>query len=426
MTIHITGLKLEQLLLSETRWELISNGFPLPYLHPTMKKNILSFLLFSIISSNLYAQGVTISAKVMDAETHETLPSASIYIDAENSTIANIDGEFSIEASSTDMLTVSYVGYQSAHIKVENVGTVIELSPYAVELSEVKVLPLKKILEKLRSNIEEELSLHKRQESNFFYRQTTTNDGECCEYIEAFFNGYSEIALRSVSLITGRYGALRNTEEKKYSRLGNYYDTSCISPYARKKQEKNILIPLMPDYEKLYDVDYDILKDKTSEGSIYRITFTPRPNVKKAIVKGTIYVDASSYKILKYEGDIVNQRVIYDNKNKDGNSLQISFSVTYTHHRDFTEVQSVSVKGSYSDKYIGTAVTLRSTMFNVGKKYFKGKKKLESQDNLRQKISSVDYEPYFWKNNVIVKRTPMEERVVEMFDKENIFSNIKE
>lgn len=391
-----------------------------------MKKNILFFLLFCIISSNLYAQGVTVSAKVIDAETHEVLPSASIYIDAENSTIANIDGEFSIEASPTDMLTISYVGYNPIRIKAEDIESVIKLIPYAVELSEVKVLPLKKILEKLRSNIEEELRLHKAQESNFFYRQTTTNDSECCEYIEAFFNGYSEIALRGVSLITGRYGALRNTEDKKYSRLGNYYDTSCISPYARKKQEKNILIPLMPDYEKLYYVDYDILKDKTSENSIYRIAFTPRPNVKKAIVKGAIFVDANAYKILKYEGDIVNQRVIYDNKNKDGNALQISFSVTYTHHRDFTEVQSVSVKGSYSDKYIGTAVTLRSTMFNVGKKYFKGKKKLESQDNLRQKISTVGYEPYFWKDNVIVKRTPMEEQVAEMFEKENIFSNIKE
>lgn len=387
-----------------------------------MKKFLfLSFLGMTFSLS--YAQNFVVSAKILDAESREALPSASIYIDTEKSTIANADGEFNIEASQTDVLTISYVGYYSVRVKAENVGMVVELTPYSIELNEVKVLPLEKILENLRSNIEKEINMYKTQESNFFYRQTTTNDGECCEYIEAFFNGYSEIALRGVSLITGRYGALRSSQEKKYPYLTNYHTYSCVSPYAPKIDKRILVYPLVPDYEKFYNVDYDVLTDNANENTIYKITFMPRPSIKNAIVKGVIYIDANSYRILKYEGEIFNNRVIFEGGKRE--PMQVSFSVNYTHHRGFTEVQSVTTSGRYLDRDKST-ITLNSTLYNVGKKYFKGKNNLGDFSNLRKKIFSIDYEPYFWKDNVIVKRTPTEEQVVKMFEKENVFSNIKE
>ena len=39
------------------------------------------------------------------------------------------------------------------------------------------------------------------------------------QYIESFFCGYSELAFRHPSMITGWYGALSNTDEKKVARL---------------------------------------------------------------------------------------------------------------------------------------------------------------------------------------------------------------
>ena len=383
-------------------------------------KRLNIFLFLVTLVTIAEAQSVVVDARIVDAGTNEVLPNATIFVNHEKSTIANADGEFVIEAEPQEMLTISYVGYKPVKIKAEHVGSVIKLSPYVVELSEVKVLPLKTILEKVVSTLKNETAIYKKQESNFYYRQTTHNNGECSEYIEAFLNGYSEVALRQPSIITGRYGALKSTDTKTYSFVRNYYVVSCISPYRSKKERKwKTILPLMADSENLYHVDYDILSDKAHDKVLYKIVFTPHTDVKKSIVRGVIYVDADTYKILKYEGDILNGKIIFY---KERLASDHSFSVTYTYQRGFMEVQSVISKGSYSVH--GVLVNINSTLVNVGRKYYKGKKKLSSDSNLRNKISSVDYDAKFWNDNTIIKRTPMEEEVVKMFEKDNVFSNM--
>lgn len=387
-------------------------------------KNLYCILfLYIALSLNINAQNIVVNAKVLDSETNEALPNATVCIDGTRNCIANIEGEFSIESSPEDELKVSYIGYKTIKIKAGKVGSTIKLTPYSIELSEVKVLPLKSILTKIVSVLKSEIPIYKEQESNFYYRQTTQNKGECCEYIETFLNGYSEVALRQPSIITGRYGELQDTENKKYSRVGNYYGGSCISPYAPQKISKKIIImPIMLDSEKMYQTNYDILCDKTSGNMLYRITFTPRTKVKAPIVKGIIYVDADTYKIQKYEGEELNNHII--DRNGERYAFTRSFSVSYTYQRGFMEVQSVTTKGKYM--HHGTPVNINSTLVNVGKKYYKGKKKLGDFANLKNKISSVNYDAKFWNDNSIIKRTPMEEKVVKMFEKENIFSNINE
>lgn len=385
-----------------------------------MKRIFFSIILYTTLLSNVNAQEIVVNSKILDAETREVLPNATISIDADKSFIANVDGEFCIETSPTDKLTVSYVGYKPVRVKAKDIGSAIELSPYAIELNEAKVLPLKSILKRVVSTIETEIKIYKKQESNFYYRQTSQNNGECCEYIESFLNGYSELALRQLSIITGRYGALGDTDEKEYSHPMNYYMLSCVSPYTRTLNKKVIIYPLIPNYEKLYKVDYEILRDKTNGSSIYKIMFTPRPEIKNAIVEGCIYVDADSYKLLKYEGDILNEHIVY--KNGSRYAANISFSVNYSHRNNFTEIQNVTVQATYSEE--GISAIINSTLVNVGKKYYNEKKKLGDFSNLKQRINSTGYDAQFWNDNTIIKRTPMEEQVVKMFEKDNVFSNI--
>lgn len=389
-----------------------------------MKRIFAFFILFIMLLADLNAQGIMVDAKIVDAETHEALPNASVSIDSDKSFIANADGEFCIKADSADVLTMSYVGYKTVRVRAEKVGSVIRLSPYAIELSDVNVLPLKSIIGKITSRLNAEFAKNKKQESNFYYRQTTQSNGECNEYIEAVLNGYSEIALRRPSIVAGRYGALKGTDEKKYSSLKNFHNHSCVSPYASYKRKKEqVRYPIMPGSEKLYQTDYDILTDKANGNVIYRISFTPNPKVKVPIVKCVIYVDADSYKILKYEGEILHNYVFVATKKKQF-PMQSSFSVTYTYNRGFMEVQSVASKMAYS--CLGISVTGKSTLVNIGKKYYNGKKKLSSHSDLLSKISSAGYDAKFWNDNTVIKRTLMEEQVVRMFEKDNVFSNMTE
>ncbi|MDE6689397.1 MAG: hypothetical protein K2J86_05895, partial [Prevotella sp.] len=80
------------------------------------------------------------------------------------------------------------------------------------------------------------------------------------------------------------------------------------------------------------------------------------------------------------------------------------------------------VQAAYSEE--GISATISSTLVNVGKKYHNGKKKLGDFSDLKQKINSTGYDTQFWNDNTIIKRTPMEEQVVKMFEKDNVFSNI--
>ncbi|WP_157607538.1 hypothetical protein [Runella limosa] len=42
-----------------------------------------------------------------------------------------------------------------------------------------------------------------------------------------------------------------------------------------------------------------------------------------------------------------------------------------------------------------------------------------------EKLEKVNYDDKFWKNNPVVKRTSLEEDIIKLFEKTEIFTNIK-
>ena len=60
-------------------------------------------------------------------------------------------------------------------------------------------------------------------------------------------------------------------------------------------------------------------------------------------------------------------------------------------------------------------------MFNTGKRYIKGKGKLDFFDDLTMKIRDKGFDRKFWDDNEVVKRTPMENEALELFEGDNNF-----
>ena len=79
-----------------------------------------SLLAFSIgFSAN--AQQARITGKVTDASTGEGMPGASVLVKGTTrGMVTDLDGNFAIEASSTDVLVFSFIGYNTVE---ETVGT---------------------------------------------------------------------------------------------------------------------------------------------------------------------------------------------------------------------------------------------------------------------------------------------------------------
>src|SRR5260221_13324151 len=107
------------------------------------------FCLLLAFSGLTYAQQITITGKVVDAETKEALPFASVFITGKTvGVVSNAQGEFDFHISAdmrNDILAVSMIGYKTFEAPVWSLlnahskPAVIELQTMAVLLDEVVV-----------------------------------------------------------------------------------------------------------------------------------------------------------------------------------------------------------------------------------------------------------------------------------------------
>ena len=102
------------------------------------KVGILFFILFAI--SQVNAQTVKVSGKIMD-ETGEPLPGASVIIKgASDGTAADFDGNYEIELSKGNILIFSFTGFMNQEMEVQESGTFnITLLPNSQTLDEIVV-----------------------------------------------------------------------------------------------------------------------------------------------------------------------------------------------------------------------------------------------------------------------------------------------
>ncbi|PVX52067.1 TonB-dependent receptor-like protein [Balneicella halophila] len=107
-------------------------------------KFLMSFALMVLVTTTLWAQS-TFTGKVVDAETGETIPGASVLQQGTtNGTSTDIDGNFSLQLSGKGRLVITFVGYADKVITFDaarstSLGTIV-LSQDALGLDEVVVI----------------------------------------------------------------------------------------------------------------------------------------------------------------------------------------------------------------------------------------------------------------------------------------------
>lgn len=103
---------------------------------------LLTLLLITMMPLNLNAQASkNVSATIVD-ETGEPMIGVNVVIKgAENKgTVTDLDGVFVLNASSSDVLMISFIGYKTEEIKVSNLKKKIRLQPDTEMLDEVVVV----------------------------------------------------------------------------------------------------------------------------------------------------------------------------------------------------------------------------------------------------------------------------------------------
>lgn len=108
-----------------------------------LKKMRMFLLLFMVTTVNFaFAQQKTITGKVTDQLTGETLPGVTIMVEGTTiGTITDFDGNFSVSASNGQVLVFSYVGYLKQSVAVGQQTVInIQLAPNVKDLGEVVVI----------------------------------------------------------------------------------------------------------------------------------------------------------------------------------------------------------------------------------------------------------------------------------------------
>jgi hypothetical protein len=251
---------------------------------------------------------LTFRGKVLDRDEKEALPYSSIFIQRKNiGTVSNNDGDFVLkipEAMKQDTIIVSCLGYRQ-HIQpiseILDKNYTISLQPTSVQLKEIKVTVIHP--EEIISKILSKISLNYSPENEImtsFYREVLKQDSKYIDVAEALMeirkSAYNNsFAQDKTKVIKGR----KSMNVKPFQFVdfkiqgGPYY----ITKLDVVKTLDTFLDPEFRDFYK-YNIDEIIEVDNRET---YVISFKPREKVDYPCYQGVLYVDMSSFALVRAE-----------------------------------------------------------------------------------------------------------------------------
>ena len=400
-------------------------------------KRLLAFTFFISLFLRAFSQ-----VKVVDAVTSEPLPAASVILFSsgkKTGLVANKEGAFSFTAS-VDSIRVSMVGYSSKTIFPKEFLNKnyfeVRLEAAPAELSEVIVKKttaldiIKKVIAAIPSFQPKE-----NFENKGFYREIIKDKENYFSVAEAVFAAqyYPAKETYKLKLIQGR-----SKEDVAYTRLFEDYHPGG-GPQSAVSKSFIVELPDFLDIKKIKYFTYKIDSLVQFDGRwLYSISFDQKPDIKQALEKGKLLIDADEFAVVKYESENspIGTPYIKDLTGSDkifAALLNIDLKRKAWKHRvDFIKMDDKWVL-SYveSERRIGykqekkkidldltinseilftDLVSPTSTQINGDEEW--------KRNNLVSNLPSV-FDPGFWGDNNIISPTEQVRGVVEAISKNN-------
>ena len=365
-----------------------------------------ALLTIVLCSTEIQAQQL-VTGRVVDSQTGEPIPFATVYVSESKGTLTNEEGRFTLETMEGDTISISFMGYKQMREKASCLPDPIPLNPISTTLKEITVISPLDILNKVSYRLNIEYDSYSRQSSNFLLRQAFVSQ-QNKEMLEAYFNAYSASNLRNIKILNGkRYRTTENTEKESMFASSNLQHLFDFAPRAYSAPFWNRTpLPLGQSFLFNYDIHVEEFQNEDGD-SIYAIEFQDKyPRDHRPIMTGTLYVN-SQYQILHFEGRLKNMAL---DTEKDfwaqANATEPRVRIAYTHRRGFTEVEYVACTLE------AAGMRCRSIAYNLGKRKIKPAhgKGVRLEGNLLDAIDRAGYDPTLWRQTLI-RRTAEEERI---------------
>ncbi|MDR2232282.1 MAG: hypothetical protein LBE56_04060 [Tannerella sp.] len=379
---------------------------------------------------------MTVSARILDAETQQPVPMVSVGAFSDNtvlgSTISNADGDFMVEADSTGYITLSHISYQTNRVNIAELGETILLQPKVIELTEIVVIPRSAIIRELTTVWEKYTKLlNKKKEKDFpvqtfYYRQLTQNNDLNTEYLGCFFTAPTSVNIKTLTLQEGRFARIK---KDSLIQMANFFAFSRIRPFSLETaKRKNAVNPfLVKDFEKYYDVRLSRIISPNSDDEVKVYQFIPyQENISENafMLSGFLYVRTKDHSIVQLEANSNNAAV---RGFPNITSQQIHFTVTYREGvESYPIVESVKCEMEIEGLYQGQTYQFKaqSILFAADYSFQSKGNKMNRMDFLLKEVAKSKYNQAFWDNNPIVKRTQIEQQVLDDFNQLGYFGNM--
>ena len=393
-----------------------------------MKTLLLAGLLLATAVWPVAAQQ-RLTGKILDAATGQPVPYASIgVLNTTAGTTSNAEGEFELRIPLPSRLVVSELGHRRDTVAVAAAAAplLVRLQPAAVALPEVTTGTYTEEL--IKQAYRELRRTNARHEyGHAFYRQVTYLAGEATEVQEMVWDAASSNAGTEGSAIAqGRFAKVKAL--LSFRNFSVY--TKMFSIFDRQADSTNIKGLFGPRVAEYFDLK---LLGVTSNGpqQLVEVGFAGKagnPNQEK----GSAVIDAQTKQVLRLRIDTPGFHVKSNNPLFKFQDEQMHIEWVFQ-SRPSGAATLEYLKVSYQStltRPLKSNVPVRASSFTY---FYDGRRTpdasvtyapAKSGEADLAAIKQTTYDPAFWQNNPVVKRTPLEEQVMKSFEQKGAFGTM--
>jgi hypothetical protein len=278
---------------------------------------LLPFFSLLLVLGSVNAQTpISLSGKVTDKTTGAALPYATIQLGGTSiGTTTNQAGDFVFRipaATASRLVAFSYVGYQSIELDWQTQaqhGLAIALEPKLVNLQEVLVRPVDPLqlvtrsLEKLAENYASEPHM-----AEGFQREYVTADRSIIQLLEVAFRSKGVGPSQSITVLDARYLEDKQVKAPLWNpSRGGFYTFGWTNISGIESPDPKMFLGVglknKRDLAHYYTFEFRKMSNLDSK-EVYVIDFDQKKQVRKPLLKGTIYIDAESDAIVRLEHQV--------------------------------------------------------------------------------------------------------------------------
>ncbi|WP_460623379.1 carboxypeptidase-like regulatory domain-containing protein [Hymenobacter tenuis] len=408
-------------LLAVASPRLSLSRFPLAY--------VLLALLLSV--TQLSQAQVQLRGTVRDKDTKEALPFASVAVPGtSNGTTTNLEGEFTITVAKLPVvLLVSELSHVRDTVRVTSGADAltVALAPATVVLPEVKVGSYAyQLVDRAYRNLQR--NYRRPYYGKAFYRQITRIDNAPTELQEVVWNVKSNPArIEGTTVAQGRYAA--RPALTNFSNFSIY--TRSFGLFDPRQDSTRSLALLSPNVEKNYLLELVGIVGQDSTGGVAEIKFETRPELTKYRSQGTIWVDIDSYQVMRYHMTTPNFTAASNNPKQKYRNPKLDIEMTFQ-DGEATIAPLELMKASLTAELVEPGKPTANINVSSFTFFFEQDTKptgiryapVSVDDRDLDAIKAKPYDPEFWANNPVVKRTPAEDEVIAAFEQKGAFGTM--